>query len=315
MRQPALRHLFRPVGKRERQMSSQPWMRRSLAQEISSRQGEMAAGEAPSPASIPASIIAKVRAILSHSIVRTFKPRSAVFPAAPEEPIRAELFSVERLEQHGESLAAAQHITPKTDDRPATGEASSRQRPGAARSLSMHIAESIREERTVIPAADWLVDNFHVVDEQVREIRIDLPPGFHRQLPKLRRRTARGISARVRVGLGLRRPHRQPLRPAIAVPVHQRLPACAAVDDRRALGGRDHAPGRARGKPAAPGRAHGQRPRRASSGRCAGRSLARGRRPRGRAGNRRSCGASIGSACRRHSRCSWCNGCAIKIRR
>ncbi len=40
-------------------------------------------------------------------------------------------------------------------------------------------------ERAITPAADWLVDNFHVVEEQVREIRIDLPPGFHRQLPKL----------------------------------------------------------------------------------------------------------------------------------
>ena len=29
----------------------------------------------------------------------------------PEEPIRAELFSIERLEQHGESLAAAQGVT------------------------------------------------------------------------------------------------------------------------------------------------------------------------------------------------------------
>lgn len=30
-----------------------------------------------------------------------------------EAPIRAELFSVERLEQHAESLAAAQRIAPK----------------------------------------------------------------------------------------------------------------------------------------------------------------------------------------------------------
>src|SRR5207245_8607585 len=29
----------------------------------------------------------------------------------PEEPIRTELFSVERLEQHAESLAAAQRVT------------------------------------------------------------------------------------------------------------------------------------------------------------------------------------------------------------
>ncbi|MBI1848329.1 MAG: glycosyl transferase, partial [Candidatus Rokubacteria bacterium] len=47
------------------------------------------------------------------------------------------------------------------------------------------IAEVIREERAITPAAEWLVDNFHVVDEQLREIHDDLPPGFYRQLPKL----------------------------------------------------------------------------------------------------------------------------------
>ena len=47
------------------------------------------------------------------------------------------------------------------------------------------IATAIREERAIVPAAEWLVDNFHVVDEQLREIRDDLPAGFYRELPKL----------------------------------------------------------------------------------------------------------------------------------
>ena len=47
------------------------------------------------------------------------------------------------------------------------------------------IAKAIREERTITPAAEWLVDNFHVVEEQLREIRDDLPRGFYRELPKL----------------------------------------------------------------------------------------------------------------------------------
>jgi cyclic beta-1,2-glucan synthetase len=35
------------------------------------------------------------------------------------------------------------------------------------------------------PAAEWLVDNYHLVEEQIREVRDDLPPGYYRQLPKL----------------------------------------------------------------------------------------------------------------------------------
>ncbi len=47
------------------------------------------------------------------------------------------------------------------------------------------IAASIREERAMTPASEWLVDNFHLVEEQLREIREDLPASFYRQLPKL----------------------------------------------------------------------------------------------------------------------------------
>ena len=40
-------------------------------------------------------------------------------------------------------------------------------------------------ERAITPAAEWLLDNYHIVEEQIREIRDDLPPGYYRQLPKL----------------------------------------------------------------------------------------------------------------------------------
>jgi len=132
-----------------------------------------------------ASIGAKLRAKLHSSIGRAFKPWSAASPRAHEEPIRAELFSIERLEQHAESLAAAQRITSKpTPDRRL--EKRLRDNDRALRTAYHATVAAVREERTISPAADWLVDNFHVVEEQVREIRIDLPPGFHRQLPKLK---------------------------------------------------------------------------------------------------------------------------------
>ena len=104
--------------------------------------------------------------------------------AHTEEPIRAELFSVERLEQHGETLAVAQRVT----NFPGRGRPiSARVRENGRVLLEAYrsIAVAIREERGITPAAEWLVDNFHVVEEQIREIRDDLPRGFYRQLPKL----------------------------------------------------------------------------------------------------------------------------------
>jgi cyclic beta-1,2-glucan synthetase len=101
-----------------------------------------------------------------------------------EEPIRAELFGVERLEQHAESLAAAQPVLKGTvRGRPLLPRVQDNGR--VLRETYRAVAKAIREERSIVPAAEWLVDNFHIVDEQLREIRDDLPPGFYRELPKL----------------------------------------------------------------------------------------------------------------------------------
>ena len=46
-------------------------------------------------------------------------------------------------------------------------------------------AQALQAGETITPAAEWLLDNFHLVEEQLRQIREDLPPGYYRQLPKL----------------------------------------------------------------------------------------------------------------------------------
>ena len=105
-------------------------------------------------------------------------------PAGLEEPILAELFSVERLEQHAETLAAAQAVT----DAPRRGHAVGPRIAENGRVLLEAyrvLARAIKDERAITPAAEWLVDNFHIVDEQLREIRDDLPPDYYRELPKL----------------------------------------------------------------------------------------------------------------------------------
>ena len=50
------------------------------------------------------------------------------------------------------------------------------------------IGAAAGEGRAISPAAEWLLDNYHLVEEQIREIRQDLPPGFYRMLPKLAER-------------------------------------------------------------------------------------------------------------------------------
>jgi cyclic beta-1,2-glucan synthetase len=101
-----------------------------------------------------------------------------------QEPIRAELFGIERLEQHAESLAAAQHVAPKLNsDHRLERRLKDNER--TLRQCYVAMIAAARDARSITPAADWLVDNFHVVQEQVHAIRTDLPPSFQRQLPRL----------------------------------------------------------------------------------------------------------------------------------
>ena len=100
-----------------------------------------------------------------------------------EQPVRAEIFSVERLEQYAQALAAKHktvtkkgraQLLPRLED-------NGRKLFAAYRGL----VEAIRNGRAISPAAEWLVDNFHVVEEQLREIREDLPKSYYHELPKL----------------------------------------------------------------------------------------------------------------------------------
>ncbi len=121
---------------------------------------------------------------LKPAILRAFGDASRAAPWDNEESIRAELFSTERLEQHAETLAAAQAITA----RPLAGRSLAvRLRDNEAALLEAYrgIATAAGEGRATTPAAEWLLDNYHLVEEQIREIRDDLPPGYYRQLPKL----------------------------------------------------------------------------------------------------------------------------------
>ncbi|MGH8699834.1 MAG: glycosyl transferase, partial [Burkholderiales bacterium] len=118
------------------------------------------------------------------AFLRAFGRAAQAAPWDNEESIREELFSIERLEQHAESLAAAQPVTAG----PASGRSLAvRLKENESILLGAYraIARAVGEGRAITPAAEWLLDNYHLVEEQIREIRDDLPPGYYRQLPKL----------------------------------------------------------------------------------------------------------------------------------
>jgi cyclic beta-1,2-glucan synthetase len=124
------------------------------------------------------------KAKLIVSFLNVFGSGLLASPWDTEDSIREELFSVERLEQHAATLAATQLITASPTARRSLA---ARLKDNEAVLLAAYreIAESTRDGQAPTPAAEWLLDNYHLVEEQIREVRDDLPPRYYRQLPKL----------------------------------------------------------------------------------------------------------------------------------
>src|SRR5258705_8698056 len=105
---------------------------------------------------------------------------------ADEQPVRAEIYSVERLEQYAQTLAA-EH---KTVTRKGRAQLLPRLEDNGRKLVAAYrtLVEAIRNGRSISPAAEWLVDNFHIVQEKLREIREDLPKRYYHEVPNLAER-------------------------------------------------------------------------------------------------------------------------------
>ncbi len=109
-----------------------------------------------------------------------------------DELIRDEFLGAEALAAHAEQLAANQPVSDRSVNLRLLRERL-RSNEGTLLAGYRTIAKAAAEGRSITPAAEWLVDNYHLVEAQIREIRLDLPPGYYRQLPKLADGPLRGL--------------------------------------------------------------------------------------------------------------------------
>ena len=113
-------------------------------------------------------------------------------PHPAEKPLRDELLSIERLEERARGLAAkftlepnprraARNVLPRLEDNARV-----------LREAYLTMADDVHRGEFVTPAAEWLLDNFHLVASEVLDVRRNLPPGYYRELPKLALRELAG---------------------------------------------------------------------------------------------------------------------------
>jgi len=104
-------------------------------------------------------------------------------PTGEEQPLRAELFSVDQLARHAAELAMTHQL--------ARGVGSDRLIPRLDENERIlvetyHLVTAAAGgTRHISPAAEWLLDNFYLIEDQIRLTRRNLPRSYSRELPRL----------------------------------------------------------------------------------------------------------------------------------
>ncbi len=130
-------------------------------------------------------LVPKLRSqLFSVMSLRRDRGESAIPRPLPEElPLKAELLSVDQLERHAKQIAGSQQLR--------TGHAADKLLPRLtdnSRILNSTydlITRAVERKRRISPAAEWLLDNFYFVEEQIRSTRRLLPRSYSGELPRL----------------------------------------------------------------------------------------------------------------------------------
>ncbi len=114
---------------------------------------------------------------------QTNDPNGQLQRSTDEQPLRAEIYSISQLEHHATMLAGLHEL--------ATGVAPGRLLPRLEENERILVrtydllTAAVEKDRGIVPAAEWLLDNFYVIEEQIRTARRHFPPSYGRSLPRL----------------------------------------------------------------------------------------------------------------------------------
>ena len=98
-------------------------------------------------------------------------------------PMRAELFGAEQMTHHGKILAGRH----KLQSVPSSNTLLKRLSDNEVQLLEVHelLTEAVKSNKRIIPAGEWLLDNFYLILEQIQTGKKHLPKSYSENLPLL----------------------------------------------------------------------------------------------------------------------------------
>jgi cyclic beta-1,2-glucan synthetase len=132
-----------------------------------------------------------IQDLLSH--LKIFLPGDNLLRKYVNEkpPLRSELFSADQMAQYGKALAGRHQLVAGRGP----NELLKRLANNEEVLLEVHdlLTDAVRENHRIIPAGEWLLDNFYLIQEQIRTGKKHLPKGYSEDLPQLSNGPSAGL--------------------------------------------------------------------------------------------------------------------------
>jgi len=103
--------------------------------------------------------------------------------AGDDLPLRSELLSVMQMAAHGKALAATHQLS--TRGGPDRLLARLTQNADRIAATCGELTDAVTAGHQITPASEWLLDNYSLIEEQIRIARRHLPRNYSKQLPRL----------------------------------------------------------------------------------------------------------------------------------
>ena len=101
-----------------------------------------------------------------------------------ELPLREEVFSVEQLEFHARKISETHEIAIER------GENKLLKRLDENEAILVDVydllSSTLEKKLKIAPAGEWLIDNFYLIEEQIRIAKKHFPKNFSKELPRLK---------------------------------------------------------------------------------------------------------------------------------
>ncbi len=118
-------------------------------------------------------------------------PGTAAAVDPDEAPLRSQPFSADQMELLGARLGRTHRLSPDRGPDLLLPRLRDNQRVLAEHCA--RLASAVRATRPLTPAGEWLLDNAHLIEEQMRIARRHLPRDYSRELPRLENGTSIGL--------------------------------------------------------------------------------------------------------------------------